>query len=203
MPHSLLLLLLAVVLAAACSDVASAAACPDVATVDINTTSYLGVWYEIATSPLAKDTFERDCYCTHANYTAESADSLNVFNTCNKDSVNGTLSLIHGTATIANASEPGKLSVSFGGPPGPYWIIMLDPSYEWVVVWSCTDVLGLQADIMWVLSRTPTLDSTLFTKITTQAANMTGYDVSKLEMTTQDGCQDTNVETHVAAARQK
>merc|ERR1711991_563895 len=46
-----------------------AAKCPDVSVVaPFNVTKYLGTWYEIAGSPLVKDTFERHCFCTHATY---------------------------------------------------------------------------------------------------------------------------------------
>ena len=159
--------------------------CPDVATVDINTTSYLGVWYEISVSPLARDTFEIDCCCTHANYTVRSAGVLNVDNTCNDNTVDGPVAVAHGTAVQTNASAPGKLEVSFGGPAGPYWIILLEPNYEWVVVWSCTTILGLDAEIMWVLSRTPTMSNSTYQMITSKAQTLTGYNIDHLRMTAQ------------------
>lgn len=40
------------------------------AVTGFNVTKYLGVWYELARSPLVSDTFERSCYCTRATYGA-------------------------------------------------------------------------------------------------------------------------------------
>ena len=78
--------------------------------------------------------------------------------------------------------------VSFGGPYAPYWVIIND-DYQNAVVWSCTSILGLgQVDYMWVLSRQNTMSSTTYQQLTSQAAAITGYDVSKLIPTAQAGC---------------
>eukprot|EP01120_Amphizonella_sp_Union-15-10_P009452 TRINITY_DN357_c0_g1_i2.p1 TRINITY_DN357_c0_g1~~TRINITY_DN357_c0_g1_i2.p1 ORF type:complete len:212 (-),score=41.96 TRINITY_DN357_c0_g1_i2:60-695(-) len=162
--------------------------CPNVPTAKEIPSRYAGVWYEIATVPLAKETFERNCFCTFANYTIAGPQQVTVINTCNVDSVNGRVDVTKGNAIIPDLAQPGKLEVSFGGPYAPYWIINLDTNYQWAVIWSCTDILGFDIEFLWVLSRTPTLDETLYQQLIQKAASETGYDISRLLKTTQQGC---------------
>ena len=165
------------------------ATCPNVdVTSPFDVNEYLGVWYEISTTPITVKTFERNCYCTRANYTLEEDGSVLVQNTCNQGSVNGPVNLANGTAIIKDPSEPAKLSVSFGSPVyAPYWVIIND-DYQNAVVWSCTSLGPVNVEYMWVLSRNNQMSSATYGSLTAQAQEMTGYDVSNLLLTEQQGC---------------
>ena len=163
-------------------------ACPSVNVVqNFDVASYLGIWYEIATTITSKDTFERNCFCTRANYTLNEDGSVNVENSCNLDGVTGVIDIYNGTAIIPDPSEPAKLEVTFGGPYAPYWVIIND-NYEQAVVWSCVSFLGKPIEYMWILSRTNTISSSDYENLAAEAEKITGYDTSTLIPTTQQGC---------------
>ena len=44
---------------------------------DLDVNKYLGEWYELATSAIVRNTFERGCSCTKATYTLQ-ADGVQV-----------------------------------------------------------------------------------------------------------------------------
>ena len=177
----LLLVLLAVSVSAKCPTVNVAS--------PFDISQYLGIWYEISTTPTSLDTFERDCYCTRANYTLMTDGDVSVKNSCNIGGITGPVNIANGTAIIPDPTEPAKIKVTFGGDfYAPYWVIIND-DYENAVVWSCTSLLGVgQVDYMWVLSRQNTMPTATYQQLTSQAASMTGYDVSKLIPTVQAGC---------------
>jgi len=162
--------------------------CPNVNAVDgLDVSKYLGVWYEISTTPSSRKLFERNCYCTRANYTLLDPDTIRVDNTCNLGSIQGPQQDAVGKA-VPDPENPAKLNVTFGpSPPAPYWVIVLDPNYQYAVVWSC-EVVVFPVEFMWVLSRTPTMNSTLYESITSEAQRLTGYDTSNLIPTVQQGC---------------
>merc|ERR1712130_731554 len=168
---------------------AAASKCPNPAVATpFNVASYLGIWYEISTTPTSHITFEHNCYCTRANYTLEDNGSVLVQNTCNRGGVNGQLNIANGTAIVPDPTVPAKLSVTFGGDfYAHYWVIIND-NYQNAVVWSCTNIGLGQVDYMWVLSRNPTMSTTTYQSLTEQAGKMTGYPVDRLELTTQQGC---------------
>lgn len=164
--------------------------CPNVQPVtDLNVLKYLGLWYESSTTSTSDNTFERNCYCTRANYSLSTDGSyLVVDNTCNLGSVQGPQQAAIGKA-VPDPENPAKLNVTFGpSPPAPYWVIILDPNYQYAVVWSCEAVLFTPVEFMWVLSRTPTMDASLYASITQQAQKITGYNVDTLIPTPQQGC---------------
>ena len=168
---------------------AVASKCPNPAVATpFNVGDYLGIWYEIATTPTSTITFEHNCYCTRANYTLEDDGSVLVQNSCNRGGVDGQLNIANGTAIVPDPTVPAKLSVTFGGEfYAPYWVIIND-NYESAVVWSCTNIGLSQVDYMWVLSRSPTMSTHEYQALTEQAAQMTGYDINRLKLTTQQGC---------------
>lgn len=166
----------------------SFASCPNVETVKLEIAKYQGAWYEIATNSWPRRTFQRDCVCTKARYTPETA-RVKVDNTCNLKTIDGSLQRSLGQAIVRNPEEPGKLSVTFGfGLYGDYWVIDTDyTSYS--AVWSCSSVFGFKAEFLWILSRTPTMDSQKFRNITANAAKVTGFDLRDLTLTIQEGCK--------------
>ncbi len=119
---------------------------------------YMGRWYAIASIPTS---FERDCVAgTTAEYTLLENGQIQVVNTCYD--ADGKADRATGRAWIPNLKQPTKLKVSFVRFlgfwlfPGDYWIIDLDPDYQYAVVGHPSYKYG------WILSRTPILpDATL------------------------------------------
>lgn len=86
-------------------------------------------------------TFERNNLCVTADYGLKADGSISVFNAARLRTPDGKLTIINGTATIPDPSEPGKLSVSFdsvGTAGAPYWVLKLGPvtdgQYRYAIV---------------------------------------------------------------------
>lgn len=145
--------------------------------VDLNL--FLGRWYQIARNPLF---FEpENCPCAQQTLTLNSKNIVEVYNSCNKDTVNGKLQEISGTATSVDPINNSKFSIDFGlFAKGKYWIIALAPDYSWAVVtdpnrWS-----------LYILSKTPTLSANDYALALSQAELQT--DISKLKRTDHTNC---------------
>ena len=167
-----------------------ARSCPDVATVDLNITRYLGIWYEIATTESMHDVWEYKCECTYANYTLDK-QGVAVSNGCRRGSVDAPYTFAEGQAIVPDPSQPGKLAVRFSdeSPYAPYWVIVLDPDYTEAVVWSCDNFFGKEIYFMWVLARTPTISQADYTALTQKASQITGVDAANVLIPTiQQGC---------------
>lgn len=141
---------------------------------------YAGLWYEIGSIP---QIFQLGCNCTTAEYAAISENQISVTNACNLFSSSGFENRIEGTATIVPNSGNAKLLVSFFGNGGAdYWVIDLEPNYQWAVVGSG------DKQTFWILSRTPTFDQELYDELLAKWGAR-GYDVSRVVRTNHDGCQ--------------
>jgi apolipoprotein D and lipocalin family protein len=72
-----------------------------------------------------------------------------------------------------------KLAVEFFWPfRGAYWIIELDPDYQYAVVGHPSRAY------LWILARRPTMDETLYRDLLGRVAAH-GYDLSRIERTAQ------------------
>ena len=127
-----------------------------VANVDLN--RYLGKWYEIATIP---QRFQLGCHCVTAEYSLRPDGKVKVVNSCRKDSPTGPFKSVTGQAKVVKGSNNAKLKVSFFRPFwGDYWIINLDQeNYHWAIV------SAPSRKTLWILSRTPKMDATLYEKL--------------------------------------
>jgi len=130
-----------------------------VANVDIQ--RYVGLWYAVAHIPTK---FEAGCaQGTTAYYALLPNGQVEVTNTCY--SAAGKPSRIVGRAWIPDASQPGKLKVSFvrllglSFFPADYWVLDLGADYSYAVVGDPSRTFG------WILSRTPTLPDDVLTGI--------------------------------------
>lgn len=142
--------------------------------VDLN--KYAGKWYEIASFP---QRFQKGCNCTTAEYTATDKGYVIVENRCNKDSVTGKQSYIKGKAFVVKNSGNAKLRVQFFWPfRADYWIIDLADDYSYAVVGHPN------RKYLWILSRTPQMQDSVYQQITQKMANK-GFDISKLNRTNQ------------------
>ncbi len=122
---------------------------------------YMGLWYSIASIPTS---FERKCIQgTTAEYTLLDNGQIKVENTCYDADGNPDRAI--GRAWVADPDTPTKLKVSFVNFlgfwlfPGDYWVIELDPDYQYAVVGHPSYKYG------WILSRTPTLPEDTLTHI--------------------------------------
>ena len=101
---------------------------------------------QVAANYIVKYTFELGGVCVTADYQMlEDGSGVSVHNAQNLLKPNGTTTAIDGQASARNASEPGKLTVTFDKIPfpGSYWVIKLGPikdgEYQYSVV---TDAYG-------------------------------------------------------------
>jgi apolipoprotein D and lipocalin family protein len=144
---------------------------------DVDLARYVGRWYEIASFP---QRFQRGCVATTANYTLRDGGRIRVENECRDGSFDGDLRRAEGIAWVTDpGASQAKLKVQFFWPfRGDYWIIELDPEYQWAVVGHPS------RDYLWILARTRTIDpatyETLLARIEAQ-----GYDLERLNRTPQ------------------
>ncbi len=142
--------------------------------VDLN--RYLGTWYEIAAFP---QSFQRGCTGSTAKYTLRDDGEIDVLNRCRKGSLDGEQKLAKGRARVVDRATNAKLEVSFFRPFwGDYWIIELGRDYEYAVVGHPS------RDYLWILSRTPTMDASLYDGIIVRLRSQ-GYEIERLNRTLQ------------------
>ncbi len=133
---------------------------------------YTGRWYEIARYP---NSFERGCVGVTADYALREDGRISVLNTCREGSLDGEVRTIEGVARVVDSSTNAKLAVTFFWPfEGPYWILELGENYEYAVVGDPS------RDFLWILSREPSLDETLYEDILSRLPER-GFDPDRLE----------------------
>lgn len=149
---------------------------------------YAGTWYQAARFD---HPFERGCVCPRQVLTYNGGSTLDVYNSCNDQTVTGPLREIRGVAEVEDPISNAKLSVDFGLPSkGKYWVIGLDETYRWAVV----SEPSMQT--LYILSRTPQLAPDLYAAALVSASAQ--IDTSGLLMAEQNGC--TYPATSVVAA---
>ncbi len=123
--------------------------------------------------------FQRQCVSDiTAQYTLNEDGQIGVVNRCRND--DGELEEVDGIARRVEG-HPGRLQVRFAPDwlswlPftwADYWVIALDPEYQWAVVGEPG------RDYLWILARTPELGRTQFDQIKAQVVAM-GYDLDEL-----------------------
>ncbi len=149
--------------------------------LDIN--QYMGSWYEIAKLP---NWFQRNCaQNTKATYKLINPAEIQVLNQC--QAANGEMIQALGMARPRANGLPAQLEVLFapswlGWLPlvwGDYWVLDLDPQYQLAAVGDPSK------KYLWILSRTPQISEASY-KALTQRLLLMGFDVSRLEKTTQN-----------------
>ena len=150
----------------------------NIQTVDqVDLERYTGVWYEIASLPT---TFARNLVCVTATYTLLDDGKVEVLNQGYKSTPDGKLSSITGTAWVPDPNEPGQLKVSFFPIiSSQYNIIVLDEEdYSYAMV------TGKNYNYLWILSRTPQMESETYDMLIQKAEDW-GFDITKIEVTSQ------------------
>jgi apolipoprotein D and lipocalin family protein len=142
----------------------------------VDLSRYLGTWYEIARFPFR---LQEGCVATQATYTLLEDGKIGVLNQCRKPSFDGDLSTAKGKAWVVDKETNAKLKVRFFWPfSGDYWIIDLGVNYDYAVV------SQPNRKYLWILSRTPRMDETLYAQII-ERLRQQHYDVNKLIKTPQ------------------
>ena len=145
-----------------------------VSKVDIQ--KYAGKWYEIAKFP---NSFQKNCFCSTAEYSLTGKDYIKVFNACRKGALNGKVSSITGKAFPVAGSNNTKLRVQFFWPfRADYWIVGLADDYSWAAV------SGPSRKYLWILSRTPQMEEATYQQILAMLQG-NGFDLSFLVQTDQ------------------
>lgn len=142
----------------------------------VDLSRYVGTWYEIANFP---QRFQEGCTGTTANYTLKEDGEIRVLNRCRKGSLQGEEDSAEGRARVTDPATNAKLEVTFFWPFwGAYWIIDLDPDYQFAVV-------GHPGrDYLWILSRTPTMEEDVYAGIL-ERLRAKNYQLEKLQKTLQ------------------
>jgi apolipoprotein D and lipocalin family protein len=147
---------------------------PTVKRVDLK--KYAGSWHEVARLP---QFYENGCLQATAEYTANPDGSIKVVNTCYKK--RGKVTSIEGKAVPVPGSRNARLKVSFHGLAalapvpeyGNYWILALDPNYQWSMVGTP------DRKALWFLSRIPALPYPTYQMLKEKAKGL-GFDTAKL-----------------------
>lgn len=139
---------------------------------------YMGTWHEIAKYP---NWFQKKCASsTQATYTLQADGRVQVLNRCKTDK--GEWSEALGAARQIGGPTSAQLKVRFAPEwlsfiPlvwGDYWIIDLDPDYQWVVV------SEPQREYLWILSRTPQMPAAIYQALLAKLEKL-GFDLKRIE----------------------
>ena len=135
----------------------------------LNLSRFQGRWYEIARYD---HRFEKDMTHVTADYILLEDGKIKVINQGIK---NGLVKKIVGKAKQPDPIRfPGRLKVSFFlWFYADFYILELDDNYQYAVIGSSSD------KYLWILSRTPQMDVTLYKKIL-RSVEQRGYDLTRL-----------------------
>jgi apolipoprotein D and lipocalin family protein len=151
---------------------------------------YSGKWFEIGKIQTKGGAFfEKDCVCTELNIAVndyKTGDGV-ADNDCRSKTIDGKWT--NATGTLYDANPPGKWLEQFSpaSPSVNYTVIALGSDYA--VEYDCGTSFGLTNYCVHVMSRTRTMDSTLFQELIAMAESM-GLNSQNLPvtMTKQEGC---------------
>jgi apolipoprotein D and lipocalin family protein len=140
---------------------------------------YLGLWYEIATTPSQQQTA---CSATTAEYSLIDESTIGVTNRCRLGGLEGRMNKIEGTARPIDDSY-ARLLVDLGfGFEAPYTVIDLyEPPGDEPYRYATVTASGYQ---YWILSRTPQMPEDVFATMLERMEER-GGDSSRLVLTDQ------------------
>ncbi len=156
----------------------------------VDLTRYVGQWYEIAAMP---QWFQKQCVGdVTANYKTLPNGRIQVINGCLTDK--GVVTTTTGEAKVTDSNSNSKLRVTFAkifrkyiySFGGDYWIIDLEPNYNYAVIGNPTREYG------WILARQPSLPDQDLLAIEANLKSQ-GYDTCKFLTTVQNGGLNTKM----------
>jgi apolipoprotein D and lipocalin family protein len=152
------------------------AALPNTPVTELNLPRYMGTWHEIARLP---QKFQAACVGdVTATYKLKANDRIEVTNACRKADNSRMVAVGEAKPTDKAA---GALKVRFapkwlswlGAVWGDYWIVDLEPDYQWVMIGSPNK------DYLWILARKASMTKVDFQRLKDDAARR-GYPVTQL-----------------------
>lgn len=142
---------------------------------ELNLERFMGLWYEIARMD---HPFERGMSHVTATYSLMGDGSVEVCNEGIKTEKMRRKKSV-GKAVMPDSDRPRRLRVSFFPMIySDYNILKIDDLYTYALIGSRT------SDYLWILSRTPSLPTTVYSELLLEAAKR-GYDVDRLFMVDQ------------------
>lgn len=172
----LLLVLLAGLVLAGCATSGEDPLAPKTVN-SVNLKRYQGTWYELARLPMY---FQRNCAQSEARYTLKPDGNMGVLNRCLTS--DWQWEEARGTATPQVPGKTDKLWVKFdnwfsrivpGVAKGQYWVLYVSDDYKTAIVGDPS------RRYMWLLSRTPTVNSVVREELLS-IARQQGYDTTRL-----------------------
>lgn len=159
--------------------------------MEVNTTQYMGHWYQVYSDLFVDATFENSSFCDTADYGMFPNNTISVWNRERQYNVTGPERQIFGWAEATDATKPGELTVHLQttGFGAPYWIYQLGPVvnnlYEYSIV---SDPLKLS---LFVLARDVVRFFEKYNVNVTEYLTEQGFTnlVNSPILTPQEGCQ--------------
>jgi apolipoprotein D and lipocalin family protein len=148
---------------------------------DFQVQRYLGLWHQVAAIPAW---FQSECIAhTTARYALREDGLVEVINAC--ETADGSRKQADARARFLATRSVGKLEVTFvkvlgfwlWPAAGDYWIIGLDPEYQWSVVGHPSRRFA------WILARSESLDRQTLLEIR-RILERAAYDTCELWLTT-------------------
>ncbi len=153
--------------------------------------TYTGTWYEIGRIQTAGGAiFQQSCVCTEllVNTSNNPGVDLSVTNSCRDKTPQG--NFINATGALVNERTPGWYEEEFipGLPTVNYTIIAIGDNYS--VEFDCGELFGVVNYCVHILSREPTMDSSLLSQLISYANTTLDLNIYNLpfNITNQTGC---------------
>jgi apolipoprotein D and lipocalin family protein len=134
---------------------------------------YMGDWYVIANIPYFA---EKDCFDSIESYALRADGRIDNWFRCRKGSFDAPLEQkASAVVTVVNKTTNAEWRVKFFKIISvQYWILNLDPNYQWVMVGHPSRRYG------WIMARAKTLDEATYQRIL-QATSAQGYDPARFQ----------------------
>ncbi|MFN3201462.1 MAG: lipocalin family protein [Bradymonadia bacterium] len=134
---------------------------------------YMGTWYVIASFP---EDEQKNCYGMQAIYTLDDEDEFDLVDKCWIGGFDGELKTLEGSVDREGDGKDGRFESTFYVFfDYDYWVIDLDPGYQWTVVSEPT------RKHLWIMARTPKMDPKVYVGII-ERLKANHFAVGKLEL---------------------
>ena len=167
-------------------------------------------WYVAAQKPTSYQP-TRDLFCVRANYTVVDERTISIWNTANRDGVDGSPRNADGRfklrGLIEDPNMPSKIAVGMRFLPrflyGPYWVVATDVSpgdaefdergYSWAIISGGQPTISRGNGLcepsggLWLFVRDPEVSEEVVSKMKEKCESL-GIDPDVLIPVTQEGC---------------